>query len=173
MTQNEALHTRVFNNGIIAGNIIEMDFERKYNFKKRFLLKYLSSIRGYFINDCLTSILIESEKVKPNDFDYLVTDCIRLNNEFYRIYEKPDVNNKASYTSFDDSGVQVLYNYHIQGKKYKGLAKDITIELRKKDYDFWYFIQIFSSTTNRNNAKLSGWIEQSKGGTDDIEIYSF
>ncbi|MBQ8969241.1 MAG: hypothetical protein IJ064_05875 [Bacteroidaceae bacterium] len=169
MTRNEVLKTKAFRNGKDYGYTIEMNEDRKQKTREIFRLKNLMSLRAYINDDCLSGIFLDSWGVKTRQFDELVTECISLKNNFYRLYGTPSKNNEVSFSGFDKDGNQLV-------AEYKTGNKTITIILQKKEYEYCYKVSIFPLTANRKSLSLSPWLEKFDSDSnrpDDVTIFSF
>lgn len=175
MTREELKKTRAFGKGNYSGTVLEMDYDRKKETIKTFRFKHLSFIRVSFFNDVLNGVYIDSEKVGPNEFDELCADLVNIKTNFNRIYDSPKKTNKVSFNNFDQNGRQMVAEYEIKGPNI-GLTKNINIELRKNNYDYWYSITIYNSCIDRNKQELFKWIKKFNERDvhrEDVELYSF
>lgn len=165
MTREELMNTKTFSDGVSLDYGIEMNYCKLKRFKDKYDLHFLESIKAYIVNDALSYIFIYSKNVEPRDFTKLERECIIFKNEFYRIYGQPKSTKDASITDFDSDGNQSLAQFNVKGH----ISKDITIELKKDEYYYSYFISISGETSRK---RLSRWIGNYPC-SDDIYLLPF
>lgn len=165
MTREELMNTKTFSDGVSMDYGIEMNYDILKQFKDRYDLPCLESIKAYIVNDALSYIFIYSKNVEPRDFTKLERECVIFKNEFYRIYGQPKSTKDASITDFDSDGNQSLALFNVKGH----ISKDITIELKKDEYYYSYFISISGETSRK---LLSRWIGNHTC-SDDIALFPF